>query len=112
MALSKVYEFKLQYTNNRSMYDNDFLSHFPQIEPSIEKTVTIESAYIMVSRLEGSKEMLKFYISIYENASKEFLITSKEYEFTPSVEDGSENFIKQAYEHLKALPEYADAIDC
>lgn len=36
----------------------------------------------------------------------------KIYDFKPSVADGSTNFIAQAYEHLKTLPEFADATDC
>jgi hypothetical protein len=36
----------------------------------------------------------------------------KHYKFTASVSDGAENFIKQAYAHLKTLPEFAGATDC
>lgn len=32
------------------------------------------------------------------------------HEFKPTVE--GDNFIAQAYEHLKTLPEFADAVDC
>ena len=37
---------------------------------------------------------------------------SKTYQVEFSTEEGSGNFIKQAYEHLKTLPEWADATDC
>ena len=111
MALSKTYELKLQYENNRVMYDNDYLKNISGIEPIIEKTFIIESTYIVVSRFEGNKERLTFYISIYDNSLKENLITSTPYEFVPSVEDEAGNFIKQAYEYLKTLPEFENAID-
>jgi hypothetical protein len=34
------------------------------------------------------------------------------YGFVPSVADGSTNFIRQAYIHLKSLPEFSGAMDC
>jgi hypothetical protein len=38
------------------------------------------------------------------------LIERKVYEFTPNLEGA--NFIAQAYDHLKTLPEFSGAIDC
>jgi hypothetical protein len=37
---------------------------------------------------------------------------TKQYEIAASVVENSKNFIAQAYEHLKTLPEFAGAIDC
>ena len=62
--------------------------------------------YIKVNQVNASKEnaiaevMFKF-----ENSNK-----IKNYSFVPSM--NGENFIKQTYEHLKTLPEFASAIDC
>jgi hypothetical protein len=36
----------------------------------------------------------------------------RSYNFEPSVAEGSENFIKQAYLYLKTLPEFSGAEDC
>ena len=37
---------------------------------------------------------------------------SKNYAFDVSVADGAPNFIKQAYEYLKTLPEFVNAENC
>jgi hypothetical protein len=37
-------------------------------------------------------------------------VKKESYQFTPNM--NSDNFIKQAYLHLKSLPEFADAVDC
>lgn len=44
------------------------------------------------------------------HAGKEH-VKQEYYEFVQSVEEESSNFIKQAYEHLKTLPVFEDAID-
>jgi hypothetical protein len=51
---------------------------------------------------------INFDVSIVNEAGQQ---ASQSFEFTPSVEVAAENFIKQAYEHLKTLPEFADAVD-
>jgi hypothetical protein len=42
----------------------------------------------------------------------DFARFDRSYSFEPSVADGSENFIKQAYLYLKTLPEFSGAEDC
>jgi hypothetical protein len=39
-------------------------------------------------------------------------VAMRSYQFVPSVADGAPNFIRQAYLHLKSLPEFAGATDC
>ena len=57
-------------------------------------------------------------ISVNSYVSKETFdseygyLEQKIYNFIPSVEDTSSNFIKQGYEYLKTLDEYADLVDC
>ncbi len=70
-----------------------------------EQQATIVAAYIKVENITGNKETVDFIVSI----SGEENAFSREFSFSPSME-GS-NFIKQAYEHLKTLPEFADAED-
>jgi hypothetical protein len=65
-------------------------------------------AYIKIVNIFGSKENINIDVS-FQSDKYTF---SKQFVFTPSVEDGSENFIKQAYRYLKTLPEFEGAIDC
>lgn len=67
------------------------------------------NTYIRIELVRGNKEMLDLLVRGY---NEQELIDEKIYTFTPSVKDGSENFIAQGYEYLKTLPEFADAIDC
>jgi hypothetical protein len=52
---------------------------------------------------------------IYKDITKAELIVSRdkkpEYRFQPDLESG-DNYIKQAYEYLKTLPEFINAEDC
>lgn len=63
--------------------------------------------YIKVDQLVGTKTQLSATVSITAQGGgiKYLNIT-----FTPDL-DGP-NFIKQAYLHLKTLPEFSDATDC
>lgn len=86
-----------------------------QLEVETTIGVTAEKAYIRIDTLFGSKQALilnvKSYFSqeTYESGKEPF--ESKDYSFTPSVNDGSSNFIKQGYEHLKTLTEFENADD-
>lgn len=76
----------------------------------------VKQAYIRIDTVSGYKGDIQISVNSY--VSQEAFIEGnpyveqKIYNFTPSIEEGSENFIKQGYEHLKTLPEYEDAIDC
>ena len=76
--------------------------NIPNIQ--IEKQI---NSYIKVSNVNGNKNNIEFIVS-YLNDNVE--IGFKKFNFAP-VLDGN-NFIKQAYLHLKSLPEFADAVDC
>ena len=65
-------------------------------------------AYWKVSTVSGDKETLMVSVVVL-TSSKSELLDERAYWFTPDL-DGP-NFIKQAYEHLKTLPEFADAAD-
>lgn len=73
-----------------------------------DRTETLANCYIKVDGVDASKESASVSVSI--SVSKEAKIVRK-YTFVPSVSDGASNFIKQAYEHLKTLPEFAGAAD-
>jgi hypothetical protein len=66
-------------------------------------------AYIKVDHVSGGKQKLAAVFGIYRQEGGAQLAT-KQYEFVPSM-DGS-NFIKQAYEHAKTLPDFSGAQDC
>jgi hypothetical protein len=57
--------------------------------------------------VSGNKETLTATVN-FSNDDNQY---SKDYSFTQSVADNSDNFIKQAYAHLKTLDEFAGATD-
>jgi hypothetical protein len=68
--------------------------------------VNVDNVYIKVERVSGTKNAIMFEVLMQADTVKQ----AASYEFTPNM-NGS-NFIKQAYEYLKTLPEYSGAIDC
>jgi hypothetical protein len=70
---------------------------------------TFNDAYIKVDHVSGNKQKLSAVLGVYRSVNGPQL-TTRQYEFTPSM-DGS-NFIKQAYEHTKSLPDFSNAQDC
>lgn len=71
--------------------------------------IPVTDAYIKVRSVAGSKNEITCLIGYHVDPSEaEFMST--QHTFAPDM-DGK-NFIKQAYEHLKTLPEFAGATDC
>lgn len=83
---------------------------------TLQKELVITNAYIRIDTVNGYKGGLDISVNSY--VSKEAFENGQRYleqsfkSFVPSVADYAPNFIKQGYEHLKTLPEYANAIDC
>ena len=71
--------------------------------------VTFIDAYIKIEKLDGNKEQIGINVSFYRKLNEQ-IIDNKNYLFTPLLE--GKNFIAQAYEHLKTLPDFAGAVDC
>jgi hypothetical protein len=63
--------------------------------------------YVKVESIRGDKNQQTAEVSFYLNESK---FVSRQYCFLVDIEGA--NFIKQAYLHLKTLPEFTDAVDC
>lgn len=86
-----------------------------QINIELDSGITVEDAYHRIGELMGNKENLMFHLDSYvsRDSFKEGkqLIRQQAYYFSPSIDEGSENFIKQGYEHLKTLPEFESAVD-
>jgi len=64
------------------------------------------NCYIKVLFVNATKDKASACVS-FKDGENEF---QKNYDFTVNLEGG--NFIKQAYDHLKSLPEFAGAQDC
>lgn len=67
------------------------------------------NAYLRIDRIEATKHLASAQLGFYKEGGQEFL-SSTTLSFALSLDGG--NFIQQAYEHLKSLPEFADAVDC
>ena len=70
--------------------------------------VEIKNAYIKVERVEVNKTGGRATVFIFVDKDKPSIKTER---FNYLVDLTSSNFIAQAYNHLKTLPEYAGAID-
>lgn len=66
------------------------------------------SAYIKVVSIKGNKSNVIAKIE-FKGETQNF---TKQYEVPVSVIENSPNFIKQVYEYLKTLPEFAGAENC
>lgn len=116
MAFLMNYNLKIKYT--LGMYDTkedykDKLTEeqFNQLD-DIEKNFTIQDAYYKIDSINGTKDQIEIKVAIYKDSLKQVSYAVKAYKFTPIVDEESLNFIKQGYEYLKTLEEYADAVDC
>jgi hypothetical protein len=72
--------------------------------------ITTASAYHVITGIDGNKECLAFSVDVYEDSSKEVYLGKLRFAFTLDLE--GPNPIKQAYQFLKTLPEFSDAVDC
>ena len=75
------------------------------------KQVIFEDAYIKIVNTNGDKELQNVEVATYDS-NQQYILDKTNYSFTPDVSDTAPNFIKQGYEYLKRLEEYADAVDC
>jgi hypothetical protein len=71
----------------------------------------IKNAYIQIYEISGGKLNLnvKYFI---KQENKVNVVDKRSFDFLPSVENNSANFIAQAYNHLKTLPEFDGAFNC
>jgi hypothetical protein len=73
------------------------------------KDIEFQNSYIKVDQVISTKNISQVIVEAYDE-KKENKIQNFYYKFIPNL-DG-DNFIKQAYLHLKTLPEFAGAVDC
>jgi hypothetical protein len=81
-----------------------------QLTKTTESGIEVKNAYIRVDQLSLSgKENITFKVNSYKDKS---LPAFEENFYGCSYNINGENPIKQAYLHLKTLPEFTDAVDC
>ena len=73
------------------------------------RTLTFDDAYVKVMSIGGNKQSIEVKYAYFAKADGEFVKSSSSI-FVPFL--NGNNFIAQAYEHLKTLPEFVGAIDC
>lgn len=74
-----------------------------------DQSIVIANAYCKVLRIAGTKDSLSYDVNVMdEQNGKSYRVLS--FDFAPKMNGG--NFIAQAYQHLKTLPEFENAMDC
>jgi len=71
--------------------------------------VVFNDAYIKVESLAGSKDKIRSDVVVMKNADG-LILDRMTYHFVPQL-DGK-NFIAQAYDFIKTMPEFSGAADC
>jgi hypothetical protein len=74
-----------------------------------DQSITIPNAYIRISNINGSKQLVGMRVQFLSGPDGE-VVREQSYTFTPDM--NGDNFIKQAYLHLKSLEYFSDATDC
>ena len=77
---------------------------------NFQEQITFADAYIRVEQVSASRVGSSADVIIYRKKDGQQLVRQS-YQFSAELEPG-ENHLKQAYEFLKTLPEFADAVDC
>ena len=75
----------------------------------------VRNAYIRIDTVSGYKGSIEISVNTYVSRES-FLkgtgyLTQNLFVFTPSVDVGSKNFIKQGYDYLKTLSEFENAVN-
>ena len=72
---------------------------------------TLQDAYCKVVQINGDKTKITFDVVCFNKTDDSIIpAVKKQYSFAPDI--NGVNFIAQAYNHLKTLPEFAGATDC
>lgn len=71
--------------------------------------VFFNNPYVKVNALHGNKNSLRIDVNVHKTEGG-VILDQHQFYFSPML-DGK-NFIAQAYDYLKTLPEFAGATDC
>jgi hypothetical protein len=84
---------------------------FTQTQAPFSGSLEIADAYWRVEQVIATKNEAQCVVTINKQDGENLTqVSNKRYSFAPKL-DGR-NFIAQAYEYLKTLPEFAGATDC
>ena len=73
--------------------------------------IEITNAYHRVGRIQIiNKSEMAFTVGAFANNTSNVAVQAKSYDCAYNLAGG--NALAQAYQHLKTLPEFADATDC
>jgi hypothetical protein len=70
--------------------------------------VTIQDAYLKVINVAGNKNNMQIVVGVFDKKDGN-LVEKIDGVFVPNLED---NFIKQAYRHLKTVAQFVGSEDC
>lgn len=65
--------------------------------------------YWKVLNVNGDKNRIEYNLGAFVGDEQVYGLIGS---FVPSTDESSSNFIKQAYEYIKTLPEFENAEDC
>jgi len=80
------------------------------LRDSFDEMRDIPDVYIKVNAVSGGKDQMVIDVVFFKSGAEGKRLKNAGYIFKPEIE--GDNFIKQAYKHLKSLPEFAGATDC
>jgi len=80
------------------------------LRDSFDEMRDIPDVYIKVNAVSGGKDQMVIDVVFFKSGAEGNRLKNAGYIFKPELE--GDNFIKQAYKHLKSLPEFAGATDC
>lgn len=85
------------------------ISQTIELMDNFGERIVFADAYIRVDGVDADKTRAVMRVSVRSGQSGRSL-ESRTYSFVPDM--NGPNFIRQAYLHLKTLPEFAGATDC
>lgn len=106
MALQKTWIVPAKSIVKTSVLGNGVSQVASKFVP-LANDLTVQNAYIKITKIHGGKENILVSYAVMFGSDE---VDSGYASFLPSLE--GKNFIAQAYDHLKTLPEFSGAIDC
>jgi hypothetical protein len=82
---------------------------FKQSSAFFNGELVARDCYWRVDKILGNGHNLSISVNGYAKDTKK-IIASRSFDFAPELE--GKNFIAQAYDHLKTLPAFENAVDC
>lgn len=82
-----------------------------ELENNFGEKSSIKNCYIKVETVRASKARCFASVQFFKE-TRDWLLVTSEIAFDGDFSGKSENNIKQAYEHLKTLPEFSGSTDC